>query len=310
MSKILVVFGATGHQGGSVVHYVLNDPELSRQFTVRAVTRDASKPAAQALTSKGVQVVEGDAEDAASIQKALEGAHTVFIVTTTVYDEHLRERELAQGKRIADAAVQAGVTYVIFSTLSHATALSHGKYKHLGHFDVKYDIEQYIRSLPIKSAFFAPAGFMQNYSSMMRPQPLGDGTYALSCVVSGDSPLPLIETVSDTGKYVGAILAEPEKYEGKVFSAATKLYTHNQVAHEISRTSGKKVKYQQLPVEVYKGFLPPIAADYIVDMMLYMEEFGYYGPQTKELVKWAADNARGKVTTLEEYFDQNPIQLQ
>ncbi|ORX89427.1 NmrA family transcriptional regulator [Basidiobolus meristosporus CBS 931.73] len=308
--KILVVFGATGQQGGSVVDYVLNDPDLSRQFKVRAITRDASKPAAQALVSKGAQVVEADVDDSAAVQNALQGAHTVFSVTLTVYDDKLRDRELTQGKWIGDAAVQAGAQYLIYSTLPHATALTHGKYKYLGHFDVKYDIEQYIRTLPIKSAFFAPGSFMQNYVTAMAPRPVGDGSYALSSIASKDSLVPLIEIASDTGKYVGAILAEPDKYEGKVFSASTKLYTYEQIADALSHATGKQVNYQQLPKETFKGFLPPIFKDYFVDMLSYIEEFGYYGPQTEEQVKWAAEHARGKVLTFEEFLAKNPLQLQ
>lgn len=57
MSKILSVFGATGNQGGSVIKAVLADPVLSEVFKIRAITRDAAKPAAQALAKQGVEVV-------------------------------------------------------------------------------------------------------------------------------------------------------------------------------------------------------------------------------------------------------------
>lgn len=57
MSRILTVFGATGNQGGSVIRAILADPALSKEFRIRAITRDASKPAAQALAAQGVEVV-------------------------------------------------------------------------------------------------------------------------------------------------------------------------------------------------------------------------------------------------------------
>jgi hypothetical protein len=44
-------------------------------------------------------------------------------------------------------------------------------------------------------------------------------------------------------------------------------------------------------------------------MLLYFQDFGYYGPQTKENVEWTAQQARGKLTTFEEYIAKNPIQL-
>ena len=57
MSKVIAVFGATGNQGGSVIRALLADPVLSKEFKIRGVTRDASKPSAKALADKGVQVV-------------------------------------------------------------------------------------------------------------------------------------------------------------------------------------------------------------------------------------------------------------
>ena len=58
MSKILTVFGATGVQGGSVARAVLSHPQLSKEYKVRGVTRDATKPAATVLEVQGIEVVQ------------------------------------------------------------------------------------------------------------------------------------------------------------------------------------------------------------------------------------------------------------
>lgn len=55
--KIITVFGATGAQGGGVVNTFLNDPALKSEWTVRAVTRDASKDSAKKLQQLGAEVV-------------------------------------------------------------------------------------------------------------------------------------------------------------------------------------------------------------------------------------------------------------
>jgi uncharacterized protein YbjT (DUF2867 family) len=313
MSKVLVVFGATGQQGGSVVNYVINDPELSKQYKVRGVTRDPSKLAAQSLQQRGVEMVKGDADDKESLKQVMQGSHTVFAITATVYDDQTKPREIAQGKALVDAAVAAGVEYFIFSTLPHVGKISGGKYQQVDSFDAKAEVEEYIRTLSIKSAFFAPGSFMQNFEgiqSMMVPRPIGDDTYAISNIVTPQTQLPLIEAAADSGKYVGAILAEPEKYEGKVLSAATSLYSFEDIVQTISKVTGKTVKYNQVPESVFRGFLPPTAADMLVEVLLYFQDFGYYGPQTKDLVEWTAQNARGKLTTFEEYITKNPIHLQ
>jgi uncharacterized protein YbjT (DUF2867 family) len=57
MSKIITVFGATGNQGGSVITNILDDAQLSKEFKIRGITRDTSKPAAQELAKKGVELV-------------------------------------------------------------------------------------------------------------------------------------------------------------------------------------------------------------------------------------------------------------
>lgn len=55
--KIITIFGATGLQGGSVAAEFLNDTALCAEWTVRAVTRDISKPSAKKLVEQGAQVV-------------------------------------------------------------------------------------------------------------------------------------------------------------------------------------------------------------------------------------------------------------
>jgi len=55
--KVIVVFGATGNQGGSVVKALLGDPKTKSTWTVRGVTRDVSKPSAKKLESLGAETV-------------------------------------------------------------------------------------------------------------------------------------------------------------------------------------------------------------------------------------------------------------
>lgn len=58
MSKLLTVFGVTGQQGGALIKHILDSPSLSSTFTLRGITRDASKPASIALKERGVEIVE------------------------------------------------------------------------------------------------------------------------------------------------------------------------------------------------------------------------------------------------------------
>lgn len=310
MSQILAVFGATGHQGRSVINYVLNDPELSQKYKIRAITRDVNSEKAKQLQGK-VEVVHGDVVDRASLETVLTGAHTVFAMTTPSFGPDALEVEFNNGKRIADVAVEKGVEYIIWSTLPSVTEISGGKYTAVTPFDAKSKAEQYIRDLPIKSAFYAGGFFMENLKeqAFLAPRKDPDGTWVLARHISSKTLLPYIDAVGDTGKFIGAILAEPDKYEGKTFCGAAALYSLEELAAILSKATGKTVVYRQIPLEDFKKTLP-FMVDLFADAFSAQEEYGYFGLETEKLVAWAAENARGKLTTLEEYLETHPLQLE
>jgi len=103
MSKLLVIIGATGNQGGSVIKSILADPNASKQFKLRGVTRDVSKSAAKALTEQGVEMVSADLNDKASLVKAFEGAYGAYAITD-FWATMDKDAEVKQGKNMADAA--------------------------------------------------------------------------------------------------------------------------------------------------------------------------------------------------------------
>lgn len=76
---LLVVLGATGNQGGSVIKHFLNQSPAT--YRLRGLTRNASAASAQALTAEGVEMVAADVDDLSSLQRAFEGADAIFAVT-------------------------------------------------------------------------------------------------------------------------------------------------------------------------------------------------------------------------------------
>ncbi|KEF58319.1 uncharacterized protein A1O9_06245 [Exophiala aquamarina CBS 119918] len=312
MAKVLAVLGATGQQGSSVVEYVINDQELSQKYAIRAVTRSVDSAKAQLLKEK-VEVVQGDVSDQASLEKAFTGVHTLFAMTTPALGEDAIQIEYNIIKTIADVAVEKGVEYIIFSTLPSVTDISQGKYQGVTPFDAKAKGEEYIRGLPIKSSFYCPGSFMENFASQpfLAPQPDPDhnGTWVLSRNMPSESEMPLIDAIGDGGKFVGAILADPDKYQGKKICAATKLYTMEEMATVLSESTGKTVIYKQVSDEKFAQSLPPPVVTIFVDYFKYIGEFGYFGPGSKELVAWAAAQARGKLSTFQEYLKAHPYEL-
>ncbi|KAJ4352031.1 uncharacterized protein N0V89_007377 [Didymosphaeria variabile] len=311
MSKqLLVVFGATGNQGGSVARAVLNDSDLSKRYAVRAITRDTSSFKAQDLKCKGADVVAADFENQSSLSAALKGADFVFALTATSYDGDTRALETRQATAIVDEAIKQGASYIIWSSMSHPFKISGGKLKHAQHFDVKAEIEEYIRKQPIKSAFFAPGSFMQNFSTSMvpRPSPANDGSYVLANMFQPETRLPLID-ITDTGVWVSAILADPDKYGGRFFAAAEGLYSLTEIVDTMSKVTGKTVKHMQVEDEVFKGYLPKAAGDMIFDMYLLLRDYGYYGENMEDDIQWAKEQARGEANWLRRILHEDGLEI-
>ncbi|KAH9908298.1 hypothetical protein F4778DRAFT_343223 [Xylariomycetidae sp. FL2044] len=311
-SRILAIFGATGQQGSSVLNYVLKDPELSGNYKIRALTRDTNAEKARQLGDK-VEVVQADMNDRASLDRALGGVHTAFVMTTPSMSPNALQDEYDTGKRIADAAVAQGVTHLIFSTLPSVRDISGGKYTKVAPFDAKAAIEAYIRGLSIQSTFYCPAFFMENFAGQPflapRKDPNAEDVWVLERPNKPETRLPYIDAVGDTGKFIGAVLATPERFIGKTIVAAQRFYTYLEIVDILSRTTGKTVVYRQVSAEEFKKALP-FFGEMFDDAFGCLEEFGYFGPGAEEKAAWAADNVGGgRLTSLEEYLVSHPLQL-
>src|SRR4051812_47782074 len=111
-NKVISVVGATGSQGGSVARALLADGG----YRVRAITRDASSPKAEALADLGAEVVEARLEDEDSLRRAFDGAYGAFLVTP--FWEHLSAaKELDEVRNLIAAAKAADLKHVVWSTL-------------------------------------------------------------------------------------------------------------------------------------------------------------------------------------------------
>lgn len=77
-APLVVIGGATGNQGGSVLHYL---KESDKDYRLRALTRDNSRPKAKAIADLGVDVVSIDLkpENKDKIQEVYNGADVVFV---------------------------------------------------------------------------------------------------------------------------------------------------------------------------------------------------------------------------------------
>ena len=288
--KVLVVFGATGNQGGSVIKSILNDPKTT-------------KPNAKALETQGVECVAGDINDKASIKSAFDGAYAVFAMTN-YWEKMDAELEFAQGKTIADLAKvsisvlsecsykpimtceqESGVQHLIWSSLLNITKLTDGAFPNVEHFDSKAAVEQYIRDQEIPATFILPGFFMSNIPGQILRQVPPDNNWTLAMPAPSDTPVPLFDAAGDTGKFVKGILTHRDQVLGKRIYAASDYYTFADMVDtfkEMKSEAGKNANFVRMTKEQYKGALakagmPEKAQEELYENMAFMHDYGYYG---------------------------------
>lgn len=309
-SKILTVFGATGNQGGSVIANVLSNSKLSSEFGLRGITRDPSKPNAKKLTDQGVEMVSADMNDPAALKSAISGSYAVFAVTN-YWESQSKEKEVQQGKNIADVSKKAGVKHLIWASLPHVTKLTNGALTHVDHFDGKAEIEEYIESIKGDSGMIAsywmPGFFMSNLKGMIQPSP-SSGIPTLTMPWNAEkTQVALLDVVDDTGKYVaGLLLAEPKSVDGIHVNGVSEWTTPGEIVSTLSKTSGTKVEFREASPEEYEGYLPKAIAKELTENMVLVRDWSYFG-NGAEKKQEESNKILGhlKLTSWEEFVKKN-----
>lgn len=150
---VLVVFGATGAQGRSVISAL--QASQSPTYQIRGLTSNKSSDAARNLSKSGVEVIEVDMQSEASIDGALEGAEAVFANTAFPPDTFASKGASAAEEAESETAMRtahapARVTtlkHLVWSTLPDARKQTDGKL-HLHHFQSKVPAAEFISNVP------------------------------------------------------------------------------------------------------------------------------------------------------------------
>src|SRR5438445_4770090 len=150
--KVVLVTGATGRQGGAVIRHM-----LPKGWRLRALSRNPSTYAAKELTRLGVEVVQGDLEDPASLDRASRRVYGIYSVQD--FWAVGAKREVQQGKNLAEAAKKAGIQHFVYSSVGGAERNSG-----IPHWESKWEIEKHIRQLKLPATIFRPAAFMEMYN--------------------------------------------------------------------------------------------------------------------------------------------------
>jgi len=236
-NKTLLVTGATGRQGGAVIRHM-----LGKGWKLRALTRSPNSRVAQELTRQGVEVVQGDLEDPASLERATRGGHGVYSVQD--FWSVGAKREVDQGKNLAEAAKKAGVEHFVYSSVGGAERNSG-----IDHWESKWEIEKHIRKVGLPATILRPAAFMENY--YIDQVEIGILKGKLADPIRADKPYQTIAS-EDIGAFAALAFERASEFIGLELEIAGSELTNPEAAQVFSRVLGKPVKFRKLPMPMVR----------------------------------------------------------
>ncbi len=277
--NLILVTGATGNQGGAVAAEL-----LAKGHKIRVMTRHADSPKARDLAKRGAEVVAGDLDDAASLERALAGAWGVFAVQNTW--EAGVEGEEQQGKRLAEIARRKGVHHFVYTSVGSA----HRK-TGIPHFDNKWRVEETVRGLGFPSwTILRPVFFMENLTSPWFLPAIQRGELAVG--IEPGTVLQMI-AVQDIGKYGLRAFEHHTALNGRAIDIAGDQHTMPETAQILGRAMGQAVQFVRVPIEQVRSFSGDFAT-----MLEWLDRVGYNvdiagisresGIRPTSLAEWAA----------------------
>ncbi|PLB43829.1 NAD(P)-binding protein [Aspergillus steynii IBT 23096] len=302
--------------GGAVANSLFEHPDI---YHVRALTRNAEKPAARALAERGAELYCADLSSGRdALATAFSGADVIFALTD-FWQTQSTDIEIAQGKAIADAAAQTPtLKHLLWSALPDPVALSGGKFLNYAELWAK------------TTTILFPNYFENCLTTPDRYLPTKDasGIYTLSFPHSLDTVMPNV-AIADTGKLVLSILAAGSHYFEKTIafysqalSEADKLATirkstllHHPSCSRLIHKIGYNVptQYRKLTSSEFQemlqardGMSEEIALDFAEQLMIFEECGNVYA--NEEFVQ-AYEIPGLKLQTWAEFLDKHELPL-
>lgn len=226
MTDPILVLGATGGQGAAVVRALQH-----RDVPVRALARRPDAPRARDLAAGGVEIVPGSLTDASAIRSAMHGVGAAFAVTTPF--EAGTDVEVAQGRAIIEAALDARLPHLVLSSVAGADARTG-----IPHFESKAVIEDELRTSGLHHAVVAPTYFYDNALGARDELLAGE----LRLPIPGDHPLQQLDR-ADLAEVAAIGLTEPDRLAGRRVEVAADAPTPEQMVAVLADVLGRPVRH-------------------------------------------------------------------
>lgn len=241
MSKLFLVYGGTGAQGGAVVKALLD-----QGARVRMLVRNAEK--SPFVGDTRVEPAVGEFNNKASLVRASRGVDGIYLVMPLVYD---RSAVVQWGKNAIDAAVEAGAGLIVFNTSSVVTERETG----VTAIDIKVDLEAYLTAAPIPSVILRTTVYMGNLAAPWSvPAIVHQGVLAY--------PIPAEQKVSwlsweDAAGFAVQALMRPEIAATRptLQTGGAEALTGTELAAKLSTVLGRPVTYVAVPLDQFEAGL-------------------------------------------------------
>ncbi len=234
-SNRILVTGASGNIGSELVKF------LQARKADFAVMR--SKPGAD---DTGVLTVQGDFADPASLERAMRGFDTLFLLLP------LMPNKVELARNAVAAAKAAGIRHIVRSSGLGADAASGGSLARL-----QGTIDALIQASGIPFTLLRPAGFMQNWVNFSAAQ-LKAGTYYAP---NGAGAQSLVD-VRDIAESAAAVLQDPAAHAGRAYElTGGESLTNPQMLDIIGAAAGHPIVYVDVPESAAReamAGMPPV----------------------------------------------------
>ncbi|KAL1604746.1 hypothetical protein SLS60_004286 [Paraconiothyrium brasiliense] len=246
-TRAVLITGATGKQGGSVVNALL---KANSDLQILALTRNAQSSAAQRLAQKSPQIklITGNLDEIEEAFKTARAATQlpiwgVFSVQWQVPmgGGQNAQSEERQGKALIDVSLRNGVKHFVYSSVDRGGSRSDRDPTNIPHFISKHNIEQHLFSKAEGSSMdytvLRPVAFFEN----LMPNFIGKVfSTSWEATLRKDQKLQLIAT-SDIGFFAAEAFLKPEEYKQKRLSIAGDELTYDEFKGIFEQKTGQKL---------------------------------------------------------------------
>jgi uncharacterized protein YbjT (DUF2867 family) len=249
---MILLTGITGNNGGATATALL---EKGEKF--RALVRDRDKAADWA--AKGVELVQGDLNDPAAVEAALEGIDRAMLVLPNSMDqERLELAFIATAKKV-------GLPWILKLSSPEAVRGTTSPLP-LAHIAA----EDAIMASGMNWTFVRPSFFMQNFRGAIPgakatgklSMPMGEGTAAVT-------------DCADAGAFIAHVLTDtnPELHYGKCYdiTGPDEALNFSEIAKIIGDVIGKEVVYESADPKAFQAAIRPhVTSDWHSDAVAYL----------------------------------------